>query len=202
MERLQDRFARAHTQVLGVSVDSKFCHAGWAQSLGGVSFPLLADFQPKGAVARDYGLYLDEPGITDRATVIIDAAGVVRHASSVGPAGSRDIDELAALCEELDAEHGQGLEDVPAPAGLEPDAELFVKSLCGFSLWTLQARDNLHLQEALPVRNVTEDADAMARLRELTGKEQAPCLVVGDTPLLESADIIKHLVSRATNLPG
>jgi len=202
VERLQDRFARAHTQVLGVSVDSKFCHAGWAQSLGGVSFPLLADFQPKGAVARDYGLYLDEPGITDRATVIIDAAGVVRHASSVGPAGSRDIDELAALCEELDAEHGQGLEDVPAPAGLEPDAELFVKSLCGFSLWTLQARDNLHLQEALPVRNVTEDADAMARLRELTGKEQAPCLVVGDTPLLESADIIKHLVSRATNLPG
>ena len=202
MERLQDRFARAHTQVLGVSVDSKFCHAGWARSLGGISFPLLADFQPKGATARAYDLYLDEPGITDRATVIIDASGVVRHASSVGPGGSRDIEELATLCEEVDAEQGEGLEDVPPVPGLEAGAELYVKSACGFSLWALQARENLHLEDALPVRNVTEDAAAMARLRELTGKEQAPCLVIGDTPLLESADIIKHLVSRATNLPG
>ena len=202
MERLQDRFAKSHTQVLGISVDSKFCHAGWARSLGGISFPLLADFQPKGAVARSFGLYLDEPGITDRATVIIDASGVVRHASSVSPAGSRDIEELAMLCEEVDTEHGEGLEDVPAPVGLEPGTELFVKSSCGFSLWTLQALDNLHLTETLPVRNVTEDVDAMARLRELTGKEQAPCLVIGGEPLLESADIIKHLVSRTTGLPG
>ena len=202
MERLQDRFSAANTQVLGISVDSKFCHAGWARSLGGISFPLLADFQPRGATAKDYGLFLDEPGITDRATVIIDSSGVVRLASSVGPGGSRDIEELLALCEEVDAEHGEGLEDVPAPAGLEADAELYVRSNCGFSLWALQARDNLHLQEALPVRNVNDDDAAMARLRELTGKEQAPCLVVGGEPLLESADIIKHLVSRTTNLPG
>ena len=106
------------------------------------------------------------------------------------------------LCEEVDTEHGEGLEDVPAPVGLEPGTELFVKSSCGFSLWTLQALDNLHLTETLPVRNVTEDVDAMARLRELTGKEQAPCLVIGGEPLLESADIIKHLVSRTTSLPG
>ena len=202
MERLQDRFRAAHTQVLGISVDSKFCHAGWAQSLGGVSFPLLADFQPKGAVAQSYGLYLDEPGITDRATVIIDASGVVRHASSVTPAGSRDIEELATLCEQIDAEHGKSLELASTPPGLEAGTELLVKSLCGFSAWTLQARDNLHLQEALPVRNVTEDDDAMARLQELTGKQQAPCLVVGDKPLLESAEIIAHLVSRVTDLPG
>ena len=38
------RFRAAHTQVLGVSVDSVFCHANWAASMGGVSFPLLADF--------------------------------------------------------------------------------------------------------------------------------------------------------------
>ena len=202
MERLQDRFAKAHTQVLGISVDSNFCHAGWARSLGGISFPLLADFQPKGATAKAYGLFLDEPGITDRATVIIDASGVVRHASSVGPGGSRDIEELATLCEEIDDEHGEGLETVPAPAGLEAGTELYVRSACGFSLWTLQALDNLHLQDALPVHNVNEDEAAMARLKELTGKEQAPCLVVGGEPLLESADIIKHLVSRATNLPG
>ena len=200
MERLQDRFRAAHTQVLGVSVDSKFCHAGWAQSLGGISFPLLADFHPKGEVAKAYGLWLQEAGITDRATVIIDASGVVRHASSVSPSGSRDIEELAALCEELDQEHGQGLEPIAAAPGLEPGAELYVKSLCGFSRWTLQARDNLHLQDALPVRNVNEDAAAMDKLRQLTGKEQAPCLVLDGKPLLESADIIAHLVGRATDL--
>ena len=202
MERLQDRFAKAHTQVLGVSVDSKFCHAGWARSLGGISFPLLADFQPRGATAKAYGLYLDEPGITDRATVIIDASGVVRHASSVGPGGERDIDELAMLCEEIDGDHGEGLEDVPAPAGLEAGAELYVRSGCGFSTWTLEARDNLHLQDAMPVHNVSDDEAALAGLKELTGKEQAPCLVVGGEAIQESADIVKHLVSRATNIPG
>ena len=102
MEALQDRFLAANTQVLGVSVDSTYCHANWAMSLGGVSFPLLADFHPKGEVAKAYGLYLDGAGITDRATVIIDADGVVRHVSSVGPGGKRDIAELAGLCEQLD----------------------------------------------------------------------------------------------------
>jgi len=202
VERLQDRFRAANTQVLGVSVDSKFCHAGWAQSLGGISFPLLADFQPKGATAQAYGLYLDEPGITDRATVIIDAGGVVRHASSVGPGGSRDIAELAALCEEIDAAYEGEPAGADAPTGLEQGAALYVKSACGFSAWTLQARDNLHLQDALPVRNVTDDPAAMAALKEATGKEQAPCLIVNGEALLESADIIKHLVTRTTDIPG
>ena len=200
MERLQERFSAAKTVVLGISVDSKFCHAGWAQSLGGISFPLLADFQPKGATAQAYGLYLDEPGITDRATVIIDAGGVVRHASSVGPGGSRDIEELAALCEEVNNAHEGNLPAVEAPVGLPGDATLYVKSLCGFSLWALQARDNLGLADSLPVRNVTEDPAAMEALKAAGGKEQAPCLVTGGEALYESADIIKYLVEKTTAL--
>ncbi len=202
MERLQDRFRAAHTLVLGISVDSKFSHAGWAQSLGGVSFPLLADFQPKGATARDYGLYLDEPGITDRATVIIDADGVVRHASSVGPGGSRDIADLAALCEEVDAAYSGELPAIESPGTLVKGETLYVRSACGFSRWTLQARDNLHLQDTLPVRNVNEDPEAMAALKEATGKEQAPCLCIDGEPLLESADIINYLVARTTDIPS
>jgi alkyl hydroperoxide reductase subunit AhpC len=95
VEQLLPRFRSAHTQVLGVSVDSIFCHSNWAASMGGISFPLLADFHPKGKMATDYGLYLSDNGITDRATVVIDASGVVRHASSVTPAGQRNIEELA-----------------------------------------------------------------------------------------------------------
>ncbi len=77
MERLLARFRSAHTQVLGVSVDSVFCHANWGQSLGGISFPLLADFHPKGAMATGYGLFLSDNGITDRATVVIDLSGTL-----------------------------------------------------------------------------------------------------------------------------
>jgi len=52
------RFRAAHTQVLGVSVDSIHCHANWGVSLGGISFPLLSDFVPKGNMAASYGAYL------------------------------------------------------------------------------------------------------------------------------------------------
>ena len=88
MEALLQRFQAAHTQVLGVSIDSVYSHANWGRDLGGVSFPLLSDFEAKGAVAQRFGVYLDGPGITDRATILIDSGGVVRHASSATPAGS------------------------------------------------------------------------------------------------------------------
>jgi hypothetical protein len=166
--------------------------------VGGISFPLLADFHEKGAVARSYGLYLEDAGITDRATVIIDASGVVRHASSVTPSGERNIEELLALCEEVDREHGTGLQALPEPPGPPPDAALYIKSRCGFSLRALNARTNLHLEDAVRVINVSEDAAALSKLKELTGKEQAPCLVVEGKPMLESEEIVHYLAERAT----
>ena len=101
-----EQFKAANTTVVGVSVDSLYCHGAWAKSLGGVTFSLLADFHPKGEVAQAFGLYLGENGIGDRATVIIDKSGVIRHKSSVGPAGKRDIGEIASLCAGVNAEHG------------------------------------------------------------------------------------------------
>jgi len=141
VEQLLPRFRAAHTQVLGISVDSVYCHANWARSLGGISFPLLADFEPKGELGRKYGLYLDGPGIDDRATVIVDSSGIVRHASTVGPGGRRDIAELAALCEKVDVEHGGGLEDFPAPPGLQEGSILYLKSHCGFFLECMDSTD-------------------------------------------------------------
>jgi hypothetical protein len=134
--------------------------------------------------------------------VILDSSGIVRHASSVTPSGKRNIEELAALCEEIDREHGAGLEVLPSPAGLAEGARLFVKSSCGFSRAALIARDNLHLQQTLTVRNVTEDAGARDELVKLAGKDQAPCLVAGGKVIQESADIIAHLVGTSTDLPG
>jgi glutaredoxin len=150
-------------------------------------------------VARSYGLYLEDEGKTDRATVIIDAGGVVRHASSVTPDGSRRIEDLAALCEAVDAEHGADLPPLGEPAGLG-GATLYIKSRCGFSQRALNARVNLHLEDAIELKNISEDGAARARLQELTGEEQVPCLLVDGKPMLESDDIVRRLASLATDL--
>ena len=202
MEALLPRFRAAHTQVLGVSTDSIYSHANWGVSLGGVSFPLLADFHPKGAVSGSYGAYLEEPGITDRATVIIDKDGIVRYAASVTPAGERDPGELAALCEGIDREFGAGLADIPAPQGVPGGAQLFVKNGCGASRAALAALDNLHLRDAVAVKNVTEDTAAREALTAAAGSDQSPALIQGGEVIQDSAKIVAFLVGRATSLAG
>ena len=195
VEALLPRFRAAHTQVLGVSIDSIHCHANWARDLGGVSFPLLADFQPKGAVATAYGAYLEDAGITDRATVLIDSGGTVRHASSVTPAGQRDIAELAALCERVDGDAGTPTRPVDEPLGLGSDAVLYVKSHCGFSRRAQVAVDNVHAGD-LNVRNASDDPAALAALRQASGAETAPCLVLDGQPVSESDVIVRTLAER------
>ncbi len=194
MEAALDRFRAADTQVLGVSIDSVYSHANWARDLGGVSFPLLADFEPKGAMAKSFGHYLADAGITDRATVIIDKDGVVQYSVSVTPGGKRDIGELAAECERVNsAQSGAG--ELPATQSVPDGTTLFVKSSCGFSRRALLALDNLGLRDTVTVRNVSEDAAAKADLEKL-GKDQAPCLVLGGTPIYETDDVISELVNR------
>lgn len=195
LEAQQSRFQAAHTQILGVSIDSHHCHANWARDLGGVSFPLLSDFQPKGEVAKAYGCYLEGPGITDRATVLIDASGVVRHASSVGPAGERDIAELASLAEGVDAAFPGSREDFAAAPGT-PGAVVYVRDACGASRAVRVAMDNLHL-DGVKVCNVSQDAAALQTLKDASGAETAPCLVVDGKATPESAAIIARLADDA-----
>jgi len=189
------RFQAANTQVLGISVDSVHCHANWGRDLGGISFPLLADFQPKGAVAESFGAYLAAPGITDRATVLIDRGGTIRHASSVGPAGERDIAELAALCEGVDKAGSSTTVAAASPKGLGNDAVLYVRKPCGMSRRVQVAADNLHAA-GLTVRNVSDDPDALAALKALSGGETAPCLALDGAAVLEADDIVRTLADR------
>ena len=64
-------------QLLGISVDGPWCHAAFARDRK-LRFPLLADFEPKGAVARRYGAYRDVEGVSERALFVIDGEGTVR----------------------------------------------------------------------------------------------------------------------------
>ncbi|HEV2075362.1 MAG TPA: redoxin domain-containing protein [Thermoleophilaceae bacterium] len=68
--------AERGVHLYGVSVDSAYCHAAFRERLG-VTMPLLADFNPKGAVARAYGVYSDDHGVAVRALVLIGPDGTV-----------------------------------------------------------------------------------------------------------------------------
>ena len=70
------QFEKLDAQVLGLSVDSVWAHKAFAEKMG-ISYPLLADFHPKGAVADKFGMYLTEKGITGRAIAIINKVGKV-----------------------------------------------------------------------------------------------------------------------------
>ena len=101
IELMINQFNAADTQVLGISIDSKESHENWAKSLGGVTFPLLQDYHPKGAMAKSYGVYLEDKGYTARSTVIVDKKGVVRYASISD--GERSISELLSKCQKLNS---------------------------------------------------------------------------------------------------
>jgi alkyl hydroperoxide reductase subunit AhpC len=62
---------------------------------------LLTDFHPKGEVARKYGLWLEDAGISDRATILIDKQGKVLWSESVTPSGQRQPTELLEKVKEL-----------------------------------------------------------------------------------------------------
>jgi len=68
------RFDELDAQVLGISVDSAWSHKAFAEKMG-IKYPLLADFQPRGAVGDKYGVFLSDKGITGRAIAIIDRSG-------------------------------------------------------------------------------------------------------------------------------
>ena len=71
-------FEGLDTQVLGLSVDSVPTHKAWAEHIGGVEYPLLADFWPHGEVAKKYGILRNE-GYSERATFVVDKKGILRH---------------------------------------------------------------------------------------------------------------------------
>jgi len=69
-------FHKFGAEILGISVDGVWCHEAFAKDRH-LHFPLLADFEPKGSVARTYGAYRAEDGVCERALFVIDKNGVI-----------------------------------------------------------------------------------------------------------------------------
>ncbi|MGO8766458.1 MAG: redoxin domain-containing protein [Limisphaerales bacterium] len=98
-EMLAD-FRELGAGFIGISVDGAWCHAAFSQDRK-LHFPLLADFEPKGAVARLYGVYREADGTSERALFVINAEGII-HWSYVSPVGvNPGADGILSALEEL-----------------------------------------------------------------------------------------------------
>ena len=86
------RFERQDVELLAISVDSKFVQKKFAEQED-YEFSVLADFWPHGAVAKAYGVFLEEAGISNRATFVIDVEGNLAAKFVTAPGQARSLDE-------------------------------------------------------------------------------------------------------------
>ncbi|HEX2490004.1 MAG TPA: redoxin domain-containing protein [Blastocatellia bacterium] len=97
---LLPEFQRFNAAVLGISVDGSWSHRAFAKDRK-LRFPLLSDFEPKGAVASDYGAYRQHDGFSERALFVIDAEGTIRWSYlsplDINPGADGILDALEAL---------------------------------------------------------------------------------------------------------
>jgi peroxiredoxin len=102
-QELLPEFQRFNAELLGISVDGIWSHLAFARDRN-LHFPLLSDFEPKGEVARTYGVYRDGAGTSERALYVIDGEGVVRW-NYVSPVGiNPGADGILRALDDLGAE--------------------------------------------------------------------------------------------------
>jgi peroxiredoxin len=93
-------FRQYNAEILGISVDSKWCHMAFEQDRK-LHFPLLADFEPKGEVSRAYGIYNEAVGESHRALFVIDEEGIIRWSylspDGINPGADGILDALDKL---------------------------------------------------------------------------------------------------------
>jgi glutaredoxin len=107
-------FEGYNTQVLGISIDHVPCLKAWAESLDGISYPLLSDFWPHGAVAKQYGVFREHEGRSERALFVVDKQGIVRYVDVHDIDEQPDNEEVFRILRELEPDAV-----VPARAGID-----------------------------------------------------------------------------------
>jgi peroxiredoxin len=93
-------FERFDARLIGISVDGPFCHAAY-RKLRNLDITLTSDFEPKGAVSRQYGAYNSDAGTSQRALFVLDAEGVIRWSYLSPISINPGADGILAALEEL-----------------------------------------------------------------------------------------------------
>jgi len=93
-------FRKSNAEMIGISVDSKWCHMAFAQDRK-LHFPLLADFEPKGKISLEYGAYNEAEGHSQRALFVIDEEGVIQWSylspDGINPGADGILDALEEM---------------------------------------------------------------------------------------------------------
>jgi peroxiredoxin len=100
-----DDFARFGAQMLGISTDHVYSHDAFARDAQ-LRFPLLADFQPRGQVARHYGVFREAHGVSARALFVLDSQRVIRFSKAYPDLLNPGVDELLTTLETLASADG------------------------------------------------------------------------------------------------
>ncbi len=93
-------FKNDEVELIGISVDSKATLRAFSEAEG-YDFTLLADFWPHGAVAKEYGVFLEEKGFATRATFLIDIDGVIRSSIITAPGQARSLGDYTEALSSL-----------------------------------------------------------------------------------------------------
>jgi peroxiredoxin len=113
-------------EMVGISVDGVWCHAAFARARN-LHFPLLADFEPKGAVARQFGAYRDAEGVSERALFVVDEKGNIAwsYLSPIGvnPGADGVLRALESLAGKSDSSTAKPADRRPAPASGDRNAD-------------------------------------------------------------------------------
>ena len=123
-----DEFTGLNAEVLSVSTDTAYVHKAWhdhSPAIGKVRFPMVAD--PTGRLCRAFGTYIEEEGVSLRATFIVDPDGVLKaveiHDNSIGRSAKEILRKLRA------SKHVREHPGEVCPASWEPGKETIKPSL-------------------------------------------------------------------------
>lgn len=99
-QQLLPEFDKLAAEIVGISVDGIWSHIAFAQNRN-IHFPLLSDFNPRGAVASAYGVFDEKAGTSGRALFVVDAEGIIAWSylspTGVNPGADGILDALEAL---------------------------------------------------------------------------------------------------------
>jgi peroxiredoxin len=109
---MREEFDEFGAQVVGISVDGVWCHAAFAKDRK-LRFPLLSDFEPKGAISRAYGAYRSDAGVSERALFVLDGEGVIRWSHLSPSAENPGADGIFQALEALPGRDGQSRVESP-----------------------------------------------------------------------------------------
>jgi len=166
-------FQEANTIVAAVTTDNSPANREWARRCSAENIFLLSDAFPHGKVSALYGALLQNEGLSDRATVIIDCNGIVQYAESVGKFGKRSIPKLLEVAKRIAGVPCQPVQSVSMPLDLPI---LFLTQSCPHCKTVKHMIQDLHAEDKVVVKQVDTDQAAMRQLLTLHPEAPVPLL--------------------------